>query len=239
MILPLVRRPAPPAISRLVLVALALAAGVAAPASAARPTRAQLASDGLDDPRARDMPARHRLRFSVFSDYVRASQACNSQGRCQRFHFAPLLLDIAYQAQIFRHVMIRPSVGIGGNVGNTRNAMPIIFQQNIFAGYQGDILGVAAGYSHILPFPTTVNASDGHMGLAQPAFIGNHVVSGEVSVTSRLDGRSSIFFALRVGGMATHLRHLDIDKHRWFAILGFNVGWFIDLRRGRRPPQTP
>ncbi len=135
---------------------------------------------------------------------------------------------------------IRPSIGIGGNVANTRNAMPIVLQQNIFAGYQGALLGAAAGYSHILPFPTTINATDGHMGLAQPGFVGNHVVSGELSLTTRFAARSSLFFALRLGGMKTHLMHLDIDKHRWFFILGLNAGWTIDLGQGRRRrQQTP
>lgn len=236
------RLPVPAAISRLAVAALALSVGLPAQvAAAARPTTAQLAEDGLDDPRARPLPRRHRLRIGLLADWVRLSEACTANcQRRQRFHFAPLMIDIGYQAQIFRRFMIRPSLAIGGNVANTRNAMPIVLQQNIFVGYQGALLGAAAGYSHIFPFPTTVNNTDGHMGLAQPGLVGNHVVSGELSLTTRFDQRSRLFFALRLGGMKTHLMHLDIDKHRWFFILGFNAGWYIDLGEGRRRrPQTP
>lgn len=241
LILPLVRPLVPAAVSRLAVAALASSVGLAAPvAAAARPTTAQLADEGLDDPRARTLPRRHRLRIGLLSDWVRGSKACTGGGRCERFHFAPLMIEIGYQAQILRRFMIRPSIAFGGNVANTRNAMPLVLQQNIFAGYQGALLGAAAGYSHILPFPTTINATDGHMGLAQPGFVANHVVSGELSLTTRFADRSSLFFAVRLGGMKTHLMHLDIDKHRWFFILGFNAGWYIDLGRGRRRrPQTP
>lgn len=224
------------------LAALALSIGLAAtPARARGPTTTALAEEGLDDPRARRLPSRHRLRIGLLADWIRLSEACSpDRRRCERFHFAPLMIDIGYQAQIFKRVMIRPSVAIGGNVANSRNAMPIVLQQNIFVGYQGALLGVAAGYSHILPFPTTINATrERGMGLPQPGLVGNHAVSAELSFTTRLDRRSAMFFALRIGGMKTHLIHLDIDKHRWYPILGFNAGWFIDLGQGRRRRQQP
>jgi hypothetical protein len=34
------------------------------------------------------------------------------------------MLDLAYQVQVFKYMMIRPSFAIGGNVANSRNAMP-------------------------------------------------------------------------------------------------------------------
>lgn len=210
-----------------------------APAAARGPTAAELEADGLTDPRARTWPARHRLRIGLLADWVRATQACTpDMKRCQRFHFAPLMLDIGYQAQIFKRVMIRPSISVGVNVANTRNAMPAVLQQNIFLGYQGKLLGVAGGYSFIFPFPTVANQDDGHQGFAQPALWGNHAISGELSLTSRLYRNSALFFALRIGGMKTHVIHLDIDKHRWYPIMGFNAGWFIDLGAARKRRRT-
>ncbi|MFY0530987.1 hypothetical protein [Nannocystis pusilla] len=129
-----------------------------------------IGNEGLSDPRQRQLPARHRLRIAIVADWVRASQACDdSPKRCERFHFAPLLLDFAYQLQFARYAMFRPSIGIGYNVGNSRNAMPAVLQPSLFAGYQGKLFGAAAGWSFIFPFPTVANQDNGHQGLAQPA----------------------------------------------------------------------
>lgn len=208
-------------------------------ASARGPTRAELEAEGLSDPRARTMPARHRLRIGLLADWVRASQACTPNGqRCQRFHFAPLMLDIGYQAQLVGWFFVRPSISFGGNVANSRNAMPFVLQQNIHVGYQGKLLGLGAGYSFLFPFPVVANQDDGHLGLAQPALWGNHAVQAEVSLTSRKFGNGALFFALRVGGMKTHLIHLDLDRHRWFAITSFNAGWLFDLGAARKRRRT-
>jgi hypothetical protein len=211
-------------------VSVALALALAAPPVAAR----DLGSEGLTDPRVRQLPARHRLRLALVADWVRASQACDDNPmRCQRFHFAPLLLDVAYQLQFLKYAMFRPSLAFGYNVGNSRNAMPAIFQPSLFAGYQGKLFGAAAGWSFILPFPTTVNQTDGHQGLAQPSLWANHSVQVELSLTSRLD-RGALNFGLRVGGMHTHLRHLNLDLKKWYPILTFSLGWFFDFSRARR-----
>ena len=67
------------------------------------------------------------------------------------------MIDIAYQLQFLRYLMIRPSLAIGYNVANTRNAMPGVLQPGIFTGYQGKLLGIAGGYTFIQP----VGAFDG------------------------------------------------------------------------------
>ncbi|HFE45553.1 MAG TPA: hypothetical protein ENJ18_08665, partial [Nannocystis exedens] len=97
-----------------------------------RPTAVELAHEGIDDPRLRKLPRRHRFRLALMTDYVRATKACNADGsRCTRFHYAPLLLDFAYQLQFLRYAMVRPSLGLGGNVGNNRNAVPVAIQPAI------------------------------------------------------------------------------------------------------------
>jgi hypothetical protein len=218
------------ALSALVVVAFALALPGAATAAPAR----SLGEEGLTDPRQRQLPARHRLRVAIVADWVRASQACdNNPKRCQRFHFAPLLLDFAYQLQFVKYAMFRPSVALGYNVGNSRNAMPVVFQPSIFAGYQGKLVGAAAGWSFLFPFPTTANADDGHQGLAQPALWANHALQVELSLTSRLD-RGALNFGLRVGGMRTHLIHLNLDLERWYPIVTFSLGWYFDVGAARK-----
>ena len=184
------------------------------------------------------MPARHRLRVAVVADWVRATQACaDSPPRCQRFHFAPLLLDFAYQLQFLKYAMFRPSIGIGYNVGNSRNAMPAVLQPSIFLGYQGRLLGAGAGWSFLFPFPTVANQTDGHLGLGQPALWANHALQLELSLTSRLD-RGALNFGLRVGGMKTHLIHLNLDLKRWYPIVTFSLGWFFDVGKQRKRRAT-
>lgn len=226
--------------ARALLVACAgLLAAAPGPARARGPSGEQLAADGLTDPRARVPPPRHRLRLAIVADWVRASKACTPDlKRCERFHFAPLLLDIAYQVQLFKYAMLRPSLGIGLNVANSRNAMPVIIQPSIFAGYQGRLLGAAAGYSYIFPFPAVANNTNGHLGLAQPVLWKNHVVAVELSLTSRVD-RVALNFAARIGGMKTELIHLDIDKKRWYPIVTFSAGVFFDLGARKKRRQQP
>lgn len=212
--------------------ALVVAPGVA---RAKRPTTAELAEDGLTDPRRRPPPPRHRLRLAILSDYIRASAALGRDGKITRFHYATLMLDLAYQVQVFKYMMIRPSFAFGGNVANSRNAMPMAIQPGLFAGYQGALLGVAGGYSFILPFPATIGINNGHNGPTQPVLYDNHVLQGEVSLTTRVD-RGALNFAVRVGAMKSHLIHLDIDKRRWSAALTLSAGWFFDLSARRRRP---
>lgn len=207
--------------------------GASVPALAKRPSTEALAGAGIADPRAPTPPRRHRFRLALLTDYVRATQACSAASDgCQRFHFAPLLLDLAYQLQFLRYAMLRASFGFGGNAGNSRQAMPAIIQPGVYVGYQGAILGAAFGYSYIHPFPTTPNATNGRGGLGQPALTNNHVIAGELSVTTRID-RGALNLALRVGGMKTHLRHFDLDRVRWFPVVIFSAGWFFGPRRSQ------
>jgi hypothetical protein len=221
-------------------VALAAVTLVAMPgvARAKRPTTAELAADGLTDPRRRPPPPRHRLRLAIVSDYVRASAAQGRDGKVTRFHYATLMLDLAYQVQLFKVMMIRPSFAFGGNVANSRNAMPFAIQPALFAGYQGALLGVAAGYSFILPFPATIGVNNNHNGATQPVLYDNHLLQGEVSLTTRVD-RGALNFGLRVGAMKSHLIHLNIDKRRWAPVLTLSAGWFWDLSTRRRRPPRP
>jgi hypothetical protein len=213
--------------------ALVLVGLVSSEVQAARATRAELEAAGLIDPRARTPPPRHRLRLSLLTDYVKASAALGRDGKITRFHYAPLMLDLAYQVQIFAHGMIRPSLAIGGNVANSRNAMPGAIQLGLFAGYQGSLLGVAAGYSYLAPLPAIANVDNGHGGVAQPVLYNNHLLQFEVSVTTRVD-RGALNLAIRGGAMKSHLIHLDLDKKRWAGCLTLSAGWFFELGARRR-----
>jgi len=198
-----------------------------------RPSKEALAEAGIADPRAPTPPRRHRFRLALLTDYVRATQACSAAtNTCQRFHFAPLLLDLAYQLQFLRYAMVRASFAFGANAGNSRQAMPAIVQPGVHVGFQGASLGAGFGYSYIVPFPVTPNATNGRGGLGQPALTNNHVVAGEVSLTTRID-RGALNFALRVGGMRTQLRHFDLDRERWFPSVTFSAGWFFGPRRSQ------
>lgn len=225
----------------LALVALALGGLPVRAAHARRPTRAELEAEGLTDPRTRNLPARHRLRLSLLSDYVRASAALAKDGSTTRFHYATLMLDLAYQAQIFKLAMIRPSIAFGGNVANSRQAMPFAIQAGLFAGYQGALLGVAGGYTYLVPFPAVANVTNGHGGLPQPVIYNQHALQIEASLTTKLD-RGALNFAIRFGGVKYHLVHLDLDKKRWSGTLTLSAGWFFDLgarRRKNRAPPAP
>ncbi|MBA3547477.1 MAG: hypothetical protein H0T76_13400 [Nannocystis sp.] len=224
--------------------ALALVSLASAEVQARRATRAELEAAGLTDPRTRTPPPRHRLRLSLLADYVKASAAEGRDDKITRFQYAPLMIDVAYQVQVFTHGMIRPSLAVGGNVANSRNAMPGAIQPGLFAGYQGSLLGIAAGYSYLAPFPAVANADNGHGGVAQPVLYNNHLVQLELSLTTRVD-RGALNFAIRGGGMRSHLLHLNIDDDkRWAGCLTLSAGWFFELGARRRrnraapPPQT-
>ena len=223
---------------RLALAALALTVLAPAGAQARRATKAELAGAGLTDPRTRPTPPTHRLRLSLLSDYIRASAALGRDGQITRFHYASLMLDLAYQVQVFRYAMIRPSFAIGGNVANSRHAMPAAIQPGLFAGYQGAFLGVAVGYSFLKAFPEIIGTNNGHGGPTQPVLINNHLLQGEASLTTRVD-RGALVFAVRFGGAKSHLIHLDIDKKRWSGVLTLSAGWFFDLGARRRRNVRP
>lgn len=223
-------RPQVPARALALALCLVPAGAAAAPR---RPTTAELEEDGLTDPRRRPPPPRHRLRLALLSDYIRGSAAAASDGRTTRFHYAPLMLDIAYQLQFARVLMIRPSFAIGGNVANTRNAMPAALQPGLFFGYQGALLGAAAGYTFIHPFPAIIGVDNGRGGLIQPVIYRNHALQLELSLTTRVD-RGALNFAVRFGVVNSHLIHLDLDKKRWTGVLTLSGGWFFDLTRRRR-----
>ncbi len=231
-------RPVDAAGVRLVLAAAMLIALAPASAAARRPSKAQLAAEGLTDPRVRPPPPRHRLRLAILSDYMRASAALGRDGKVTRFHYATLMLDVAYQVQFLKYAMVRPSLAIGGNVANSRQAMPAAIQPGLFAGYQGALLGVAVGYSFLAPFPATIGINNGHGGATQPVLNNNHLLQGEVSLTTRLD-RGALNFALRYGGVKSHLYHLDIDKKRWSGVLTLSAGWFFELGGRRRRNTKP
>jgi hypothetical protein len=206
-------------------------------AEARRPTTAELAEEGLTDPRTRNTPPRHRIRLGFLSDYIRGSAAKTSDGRVTRFHFAPLMIDIAYQLQFLRWFMIRPSFAIGANVANTRNAMPAVLQPGIFTGYQGRLLGIAGGYTFIQPVGAVIGIDNGRPGgLVQPVIDKNHAIQAEVSLTTKVD-RGALNFAIRFGAVNSHLYHLDIDKRRWTGVLTLSAGWFFELGARKRRKQ--
>ena len=99
-------------------VALALTA-VPATALAKGKTKG-LREAGFFDPRSRQLPPTHRFRMGLALYYIRLSAAVDpSTGETQRFHYVPLGLSFAYQAQFLKRMMVRPELVIGGNVGNT------------------------------------------------------------------------------------------------------------------------
>lgn len=235
-----------PVVRRVQIAALALALAAAPSlAEARRPTTAELAEDGLTDPRKRPTPPRHRLRLALLSDAMRTSAALGRDGKTTRFYYATLMIDLAYQVQVLKYMMIRPSFALGGNVANSRQAMPGAFQPGIAVGYQGSLLGIAAVYSVLVPFPRTIGANNGHGGPTQPAFIGltpledgrkgtpSQIIQGEISFTTRVD-RGALNFALRVGAMHYHLKHLNIDDKRASPMVTLTAGWFFDLGARRR-----
>ncbi len=183
--------------------------------------------DGIVDPRKRRWPNRHRFRLGFQLDYVRLSAAIDDEGVTQRFHYLPLQLDFAYQVQLFKYFMLRPSVAIGANPANTLEAMPVIVQPQIFGGFQGKAVGVALGYGWFTPFPATPNViSNTRGGLGQPVITDNHAVRGELSYTTRVD-RGALAFAVRLGGLKSHIRHYELDDRSWRFFFGINIGWYF------------
>jgi hypothetical protein len=139
----------------------------------------------------------------------------------------PLQLDFAYQVQLLKHFMLRPSLAIGANPANTAESMIMVVHPQLFGGYQGKAFGVALGYGYLHPFPVRKDViSETRGGLGEPVITANHAVRAEVSYTTRVD-RGALSFALRLGGLKSHIRHYDLDTRSWRFFLGFNVGWYF------------
>jgi hypothetical protein len=180
------------------------------------------------DPRKPKLPRTHRFRLGIEMLYERLSTAVNEEtGESQRFHFAPFMLDLAYQAQFLKYVMIRPAFAFGPNIANTSTSMPFVIHPKLHFGYQGPILGVAVGYGFFTSVIYQMDAiSQIRGGLEQPTIWENHHVDGELSVTTRVD-RGALSLIVRCGAVHGHLLHLTIDKERWDFLLTVNGGWYF------------
>lgn len=193
---------------------------------------------GERDPRAVDRPRTHRFRLAIHSQYIRLPEAANANtGVTTRFHFAPLMLDLAYQAQFLKYAMVRIAVAAGGNVSNVRHAMPgVVYPQGYF-GFQGKLIGVAFGYGFIWTIPPNFDVRDpgNKNALLQPVITRNHVVMGELSATSKID-RVAMTFSLALGGVQSDLSHYDTVGRKWRFYLGLQAGMYFDgtIRRERK-----
>lgn len=231
--------------SRLAGCALGLAC-LGAPAAAharAADTADEEVDDGFFDPRERPLPRKHRFRLGVQLEYMRLSSAIDEEsGRVQRFHLIPLQLDFAYQARIAKFIMIRPSLAIGGNPGNTVEAMPLLIHPQLFSGFQGRLVGVAAGYGFLgAPIQNKDATSEVRGGLGQPILSNAHHISGELSFTTRVHqrresapGAGEFSILLRISGVNGRTQHFDINDRRWRAMFTFGLGWYFgDGKRAR------
>lgn len=191
-------------------------------------------SMGERDPRVRSRPRTHRFRLALAAHWIRLTQTQNPDtGEFQRFHYAPLYLDLGYQAQFLKYVMVRLAVGVGANVANSRNAMPISVFPQAYLGYQGKIAGVAFGYGFDWTIPPTFHATaNTSNALEQPVITRNHVVMGELSATSRID-RVALTFSFSVGGMQSDLTHFSTYNRKWRPYIGFGFGVFFDGSKRR------
>ncbi|EDM77351.1 hypothetical protein PPSIR1_09775 [Plesiocystis pacifica SIR-1] len=191
-------------------------------------------SMGEVDPRGRELPRTHRFRLTLHAHYVRLTRAFNDNTQeFERFHYAPMHLDLGYQAQFLKYVMVRLALGIGGNVANTRNAQPVSLFPQAYVGVQGKVVGAAFGYG----FDWTLASGPRRLAplstaLEQPWISRNHVVMGEFSVTSRID-RTALTFALAVGGMQSQLIHYAENNKRFRFYLGLHAGAFFDGTKRR------
>ncbi len=182
---------------------------------------------GISDPRKRRAPRTHRFRLGFQIDYVRLTAAMDEDGVTQRFHYLPLQLDFAYQVQLLEYFMLRPSLALGANPANTLEAMPVVVHPQLYGGYQGRAIGAALGYEYLHPFPVRKDViSDTRGGLGQPIITANHAVRVELSYTTRVD-RGALAFALRLGGLKSHIQHYDLDSRGWRFFVGLNAGWYF------------
>lgn len=238
--------------STLGLAAFTFSLLLAAQARAAPTTAASGEPSPFYDPRSRPPPRPHRFKLGFELDYVRLSRAMNPDtGATQRFHWVPIQIDFAYQAHFLKFVMVRPSVAIGPNAGNTFEAMPFTIHPQIHAGYQRSLIGVALGWGMmIIPIQLQDVVSTIRGGQGRPTISNNQHIHLEVSLTTRphrrrrnAPGAGELMIALHLGGMGSTLRHFDLDDRSWRFLLGFNIGWFFgDGRKARQqaaPPPPP
>lgn len=194
-------------------------------------------SMGEVDPRVRMLPRTHRFRLAIHSQWVRLTRSFNESTQdYQRFHFAPMMLDLAYQAQFLKYAMVRLAVAAGGNVANTRNAMPGVLFPQAYVGVQTKILGLAFGYGFDWTIPPIPRATaPGTDQPEQPVIQRNHVVMGELSATSKID-RVAMTFSLAMGGVKSLLNHYETENKRFRFFLGLQVGVFFDgtIRREKK-----
>jgi hypothetical protein len=197
-------------------------------------------SSGEVDPRIRPLPRTHRFRLAIHSHWVRLPQTPNEKtGETVRFHLAPLMIDVAYQAQFLRFVMVRIALAAGYNVANTRNSMPIAIFPQAYVGFQHKVVGVAFGYGYDALLPPVDGATDGGQdSLQQPVLRRTHVVMGEFSATSRVD-RVALTFSLALGGIQSDLYHYvntNPVTREWRFYLGLQAGVFFDgtIRKERK-----
>ncbi|MFO7561310.1 MAG: hypothetical protein R6X02_01600 [Enhygromyxa sp.] len=199
-------------------------------------------SSGERDPRARQRPRTHRFRLAFHAQYLRLSKTEDQTGEVVRFHFAPLMLDLAYQAQFLKFMMARLALGVGANLANTKQAMPIVVYPQAYLGYQGKIFGLAFGYGFDWTIPPNYEYVDVTLPrpkqVQQPVIARNHVVKGELSLTSRVD-RVALTFALAIGGIRSDLSHYDTNNRKWRTYFGLQAGVFFDgsIRRDKKARQ--
>lgn len=221
-----------------VLVAVAVALGAPQPTHAAPGRKKSADIEAEDptfvDPRKPKLPRTHRFRIGVEFLYERLSAIVDEDGDKVRYHFFPIMLDLAYQAQFLKYLMVRPAFAFGPNVANTLEAMPFIVHPKLHFGYQGAIMGVAAGYGF---FSSVINRVDARSTIRnqpqQPVITGNHHIDGELSVTTRID-RGALSIIVRGGGVNGRLQHntttgseLPLNKRRWDFLLTANLGWYF------------
>lgn len=189
---------------------------------------------GEKDPRVRERPRTHRFRLALHAQWIRLTRTQNpATGEFERFHFAPMMIDLGYQAQFLKYVMVRLAVAVGGNVANTRNAMPLALFPQGYVGYQGKIIGLAFGYGFDWTIPPNFHVTAASaFALEQPVITRNHVVMGELSATSRID-RVALTFALAIGGVQSDLTHFDTANRKFRPYFGFQLGAFFDGSRRR------
>lgn len=210
------------------------------PSLAAAPARGPAPEEdpSFVDPRKARLPRTHRFRLGVEALYERLSKAVDPDtGESEQFHFAPFMLDLAYQAQFLTYMMVRPAFALGPNIANTSTAMPFIIHPKLHFGYQGAIFGTAVGYGFFTSVVYRQDAvSEIRRGLEQPTIFENHHVDLELSLTTRVD-RGALSFIIRGGAVHGHLQHMTtvqsessgraIDKERWDILLTVNGGWYF------------
>ena len=189
------------------------------------------------DPRRQTLPRTHRFRLAAESGWIRLTALTDTNtGEVKRYHFAPLMLNMGYQAQFLRYATVRLSAGVGPNVANSNTAMSLVVNPKALAGFQGRYLGVLVGYGFMLPIPASINAR-GQDGLEQPVIWNNHQVGGELSFTSRVD-RVALSFAAGFAMSFSRLSHTQdfSDTLRYYPMLTLGAGVYFDgsIRRARK-----